>query len=339
VAVFLSHRRNNADSVEPDRTTSQSCECQLSQQDENHRTNQNIDDGIIAVHEATPFVFLFSVALLISYQQPIAVEHIKSATESSTSVTTQTINSAITAIRDEESTTRNKWFTLEAWKTIIHHYYDLDDQLGFSLNTLTRAVRLFGSATDSKVRQGNTTGVHLRTQAFVKRNKYGKKLVTDRFRFLLLTDSTAEPKEPADVSGWKHLYKNSKAVIDKTSPLFLGIRALPSFKDRAVVPGSLNGADLKISQMRKKVIAPKMPPMMRQVEEMPLLPLPLSRQATGTALKPGASSNLDPRNPSRNVSSAESICSTLSSMTHRATKNPAKLLLACMKEEEASAGS
>jgi hypothetical protein len=61
-------------------------------------------------------LFLLSVALLISYQQPIAVEHIKSATESSMSVTTQTVNSAITAIRDKESKMRNKWLTLEAWK-------------------------------------------------------------------------------------------------------------------------------------------------------------------------------------------------------------------------------
>jgi hypothetical protein len=46
-------------------------------------------------------LFLLSVALLISYQQPIAVEHVKSATESSMSVTTQTVNTRITAIRDE----------------------------------------------------------------------------------------------------------------------------------------------------------------------------------------------------------------------------------------------
>ena len=127
------------------------------------------------------------------------------------------------------------------------HFYDLDDQAGFSLNTLTRAMRLFGSATDSKVRQGNTTGVHLRTQAFVERDKNGKNLGIDRFRFLLLTDVTTEPKEPADISGWKHESKNSKAVLNKTSPLFVGIRALPSFKDRAV--SSLNGANQEISKL------------------------------------------------------------------------------------------
>jgi hypothetical protein len=226
--------------------------CQLSQQDENHHTNTNFYNGIIAVQEAPPFVLL-SVALLISYQQPIAVEHIKSATESSMSVTTQCVNAAIKAIRDKESMTRNKWLTLEAWKAILYHYSDLDDQVGFSLNNLTGAVRLFGSATDSKVHQGNTMGVHLRTQAFVERGKNGKRLRIDWFRFLLLTNATIEPKEPADILEWKHEYKNLKAVLNRTSPLFVGIRALPSFKDSAI--STLNGANLEISKLQKKIVA------------------------------------------------------------------------------------
>jgi hypothetical protein len=69
--------------------------------------------------------------------------------------------SAITVMREEASTTRNKWLTLEAWRTILYHYYDLHDQLGFSLNTLTRAVKLLGAAVDSKVCGGNSTGVHI----------------------------------------------------------------------------------------------------------------------------------------------------------------------------------
>ena len=79
------------------------------------------------------------------------------------SVTTQMVNSAITATHDEASTTRNKWLTLEAWKTIIYHYYNLDDELGFTMNTLTRAVKLFGSAVNSKVSARNSTGLYLRT--------------------------------------------------------------------------------------------------------------------------------------------------------------------------------
>jgi hypothetical protein len=35
-------------------------------------------------------------------------------------VTTKIVKSAIKAIRDEATTTRNKWLTLEAWKTIVY---------------------------------------------------------------------------------------------------------------------------------------------------------------------------------------------------------------------------
>ena len=70
---------------------------------------------------------LLSLVLLISYQTPIDVQHSKSTKESTMSVTSQMVNSAITAMRDEANTTSNKWLTLEAWKTILYHYYDLDD--------------------------------------------------------------------------------------------------------------------------------------------------------------------------------------------------------------------
>jgi hypothetical protein len=89
------------------------------------------------------------------------------------SVTTKMVKSAITTMRDEASTTTNKWLTLEAWKTILYHYYGLDDELGFSMNTLTRAVKLFGSIVDSKVSGGNSTGVHFRIQHFIKHDKDG----------------------------------------------------------------------------------------------------------------------------------------------------------------------
>jgi hypothetical protein len=170
------------------------------------------------------------------------------------SVTAQMVNSAITVIRDEAPTTRNKWLTLEAWKTILYHCYDLDDELGFSMNTLVRAVKLFGSAVDSKVRGGNSTGVHLRTQFLVKHDKDGKKSGTDQVRFLLLADSKErEPKQPTDIAGWIQRMEKSNAVVDKTSPLFVGIRAVPSFKDRATPGSSFNGTDTKISELREKI--------------------------------------------------------------------------------------
>ncbi len=90
------------------------------------------------------------------------------------SVTTKIVKSAIKAIRDEATTTRNKWLTLEAWKTIVYHYYDFDNELGFDINLLTGALKLFGSSIDSNVCLGNLTGVHLRTQYFVKYDTNGK---------------------------------------------------------------------------------------------------------------------------------------------------------------------
>jgi hypothetical protein len=200
---------------------------------------------------------LLSVVLLISSQQPLAVQHFKSTTESTMSVTPQIVYSAITAIRNEAYTTHNKWMTLDAWKTIMFHYYDFDDDMGFSVNTLTRAVKTFGTEVESKVSQGNTTGVHLRLKFFVEYDQNGEKSGTQKVRFLLLTDSTAkDPKEPIDISGWKREYENSKAVVDKTSSLFVGVRALPSFENRASGRGHLNEADLEISEQRKLVKPP-----------------------------------------------------------------------------------
>jgi hypothetical protein len=54
-------------------------------------------------------------------------------------MTTQMVKSAITATWEQETTTRNKWLTLEVWKTILYHYYDIEDVIGLSMNTLTRA--------------------------------------------------------------------------------------------------------------------------------------------------------------------------------------------------------
>ena len=47
--------------------------------------------------------------------------------------------------------------------------------------------------------------------------------------------------------------KSNAGVVDKTSPLFVGIRAIPSFKARAAPGSSLNVTDHKISELRKKI--------------------------------------------------------------------------------------
>jgi hypothetical protein len=75
---------------------------------------------------------------------------------------------------------------------------------------------------------------------------------------LLLTDAKSiEPKEPTDISGWNRAYEKSKAVVDKTSPLFVGIRALPSFQSCA--GEALNAIDLDISVLRNKRIVAALP--------------------------------------------------------------------------------
>jgi hypothetical protein len=75
---------------------------------------------------------------------------------------------------------------------------------------------------------------------------------------MALTDAKSiEPKEPTDISGWNQEHEKSKAVVDKTSPLFVGIQALPSFKSRA--GGALNATDLEISVLRNKRIVANPP--------------------------------------------------------------------------------
>jgi hypothetical protein len=129
-------------------------------------------------------LLLLSVILLISSQITIAVQHFKSTTESSMSVTRNVVHSAITAIHDEASTTRNKWMMLDAWKTIMYHYYDLDDEMGFIRNTLTRALKLFGTEVDPKVCGGNATGVHRLRLNLVEHDKNGKKSGTQKSQII-----------------------------------------------------------------------------------------------------------------------------------------------------------
>jgi hypothetical protein len=133
-----------------------------------HHANSHIDNGGCPSLEATPF---------FAQQEPMVVQHFKCATQSIMSVTRNVAHFAKTAIQDEASTRRNKWMTPDAcgWKTAMCHCHDSDDEMGFNVNTLTRAVKLFGTKADSKVRGGNSTGVHLCLQFFVRHDKNGKK--------------------------------------------------------------------------------------------------------------------------------------------------------------------
>jgi hypothetical protein len=64
---------------------------------EKRNTYHNVDNGVIAFHEAAPFDAI-SFVLLIWSQQPIAAHHLKSTNESTMSVTAQMVNLAIPAI-------------------------------------------------------------------------------------------------------------------------------------------------------------------------------------------------------------------------------------------------
>jgi hypothetical protein len=179
------------------------------------------------------------------------------------------------------------------------------------------------------VSQGNTTGVHLRLKFFVEYDQNGKKSGTQKVRFLLLTDSTAKnPKEPIDIYGWKREYENSKA--------FVGVRALPSFENRASGRGHLNDADLEISEQRKlvKPLTPRVVSPIQGATVNFLLPIQgdQSSQAATDATdifaatppippgywdSPQARGLFQPRpeERSRHASSVELTSSTVSSMT------------------------
>jgi hypothetical protein len=72
------------------------------------------------------------------------------------------VSSAIIVIREEATTTSDEW--LEAWKTVLHHFCDSDDELGLRMKTLTAAVMLFGSAVESKVSAGNSAPESISTR-------------------------------------------------------------------------------------------------------------------------------------------------------------------------------
>jgi hypothetical protein len=130
------------------------------------------------------------------------------------SVTTHMVNSAIAAMRDEANTTRNKWLTLEAWKTILYHSYDLDDAIGFHMKPLTRAVKLFGVIVDSKFYRSRASST-LHLHHFSKYDKDdGKKSGAGRVRFLLiLSQPTGMLEDQLCDAPW--LQKSKKQAQDQ----------------------------------------------------------------------------------------------------------------------------
>jgi hypothetical protein len=96
------------------------------------------------------------------------------------------IPSALVELGKEESTTRDNWLTVDAWKKLIYICYDFDSTIDFSISDFNRALNLLGTV-HLKVLTGNNTGMHLREKFCPVFNKDGKNTgKTQRKLFLLL---------------------------------------------------------------------------------------------------------------------------------------------------------
>jgi hypothetical protein len=67
------------------------------------------------------------------------------------------ISSALVELGNDEPTTRDKWLTVDAWKTLIYIHYDFDSNINFSASDSNRALNLL-CAIRLKVSTGNNTG-------------------------------------------------------------------------------------------------------------------------------------------------------------------------------------
>jgi hypothetical protein len=67
------------------------------------------------------------------------------------------IISALVELGKEEPTTRDKWLTVDAWKSLLFTRYDFDTSIDFSIREFNKALNLLG-AIRLKVATGNNTG-------------------------------------------------------------------------------------------------------------------------------------------------------------------------------------
>jgi hypothetical protein len=76
-------------------------------------------------------------------------------------VTQKLLKDAIATLQENKETTRYKWLTLAAWKTLLYSCYDFGSSLDFSLHQLKKGLTSFGPISE-KVSAGNDTGIHSR---------------------------------------------------------------------------------------------------------------------------------------------------------------------------------
>ena len=75
-------------------------------------------------------------------------------------VTNELLAAAVRDLRESDAPCHDKWYTLDALKTILQLYYDFDGNFDFSTKTLKKAIETLGPV-GTTVAGGNATGIHL----------------------------------------------------------------------------------------------------------------------------------------------------------------------------------
>ena len=70
------------------------------------------------------------------------------------------ISSALVELGKEEPTTRDKWLTVDAWKSLLYTCYDFDSTINFIISEFNRALHNMG-AIRLKVSQETTPDVNI----------------------------------------------------------------------------------------------------------------------------------------------------------------------------------
>ena len=152
-------------------------------------------------------LLLLAVAFLVYCPLPTARTNIQKATARSMLLTRKLIRSALVDLQHDETTTNDKWLTLGAIRKLIYTRFDFDDGIDFAVCELKRAVNELGPL-ESKISQGNCTGIHLRV-------KYTGK---HRITFVLLSSSKdTQPEEPTKGKAWTQALELSEAIVESVS--------------------------------------------------------------------------------------------------------------------------
>jgi hypothetical protein len=120
----------------------------------------------------------------------------------------------------------DQWFTLDAWRIMLHWYYDFEDTLTFSTSLIRRALTALGGTTLlQKVTNGNIAGFHV--------------LVNRRETLLLLSNyKMKQPMIPQDDMQFKHIRKESANIIDSNSWYLHGGGRLPKYCEHKYIQNS-----------------------------------------------------------------------------------------------------